>query len=61
MGKFHQCLTELSACETIMAGYYSLKFLLKPEDLITDSIVILLEKETKKKKKNSMQKISYTF
>ena len=27
MGKFHQCLTELSACDTIMAGYYSLTFL----------------------------------
>ena len=24
MGKFQQCLTELSACDTIMAGYYSL-------------------------------------
>ena len=23
-GKFRQCLTELSACDTIMAGYYSL-------------------------------------
>ena len=30
MGKFRQCLTELSACDTIkiiMAGYYSLTFL----------------------------------
>ena len=27
MGKFHQILTELSACNTIMAGYYSLMFL----------------------------------
>ena len=27
MGKFRQCLTELSACITIMAGYYSLMFL----------------------------------
>ena len=27
MGKFHQCLTELSAYDTIMAGYYSLTFL----------------------------------
>ena len=27
MGKFHQCLTDLSARDTIMAGYYSLKFL----------------------------------
>ena len=26
MGKFRQCLTELSACNTIMAGYYSLSF-----------------------------------
>ena len=29
MGKFRPCLTELSACNTIMAGYYSLTFLLK--------------------------------
>ena len=28
MNKFHQCLTELSAHDTIMAGYYSLTFLL---------------------------------
>ena len=28
MGKFPQCLTELSACDTIMVGYYSLMFLL---------------------------------
>ena len=28
MGKFHQCLTELSAHDKIMAGYNSLKFLL---------------------------------
>ena len=28
MGKFRQCLTELSARDTIMAGYYSLTFLL---------------------------------
>ena len=28
MGKFHQCLTELSACDMIMVGYYSLTFLL---------------------------------
>ena len=28
MGKFHQCLIELSARDTIMAGYYSLTFLL---------------------------------
>ena len=27
MGKFRQCLTELSACDTIMAGYCSLMFL----------------------------------
>ena len=27
MGKFRQCLTELSACNTIMAGYNSLTFL----------------------------------
>ena len=27
MGKFRQCLTELSAHDTIMAGYYSLTFL----------------------------------
>ena len=27
MGKFSQCLTELSAYDTIMAGYYSLMFL----------------------------------
>ena len=27
MGKFRQCLTELSARDTIMAGYYSLRFL----------------------------------
>ena len=26
-GKFCQCLTDLSACKTIMAGYYSLTFL----------------------------------
>ena len=28
MGKIHQMFTELSACHTIMAGYYSLTFLL---------------------------------
>ena len=28
MSKFRQCLTELSACDTIMAGYYTLTFLL---------------------------------
>ena len=28
MGKFRQCLTELSACDTMMVGYYSLTFLL---------------------------------
>ena len=28
MGKFRQIFTELSACGTIMAGYYSLTFLL---------------------------------
>ena len=28
MGKFRQCLTELSARDTIMAWYYSLTFLL---------------------------------
>ena len=27
MGKFHQCLTELSARDMIMVGYYSLRFL----------------------------------
>ena len=27
MGKFRQCLTELSASDSIMAGYYSLTFL----------------------------------
>ena len=27
MGKFRQIFTELSACDTIMAGYYSLTFL----------------------------------
>ena len=27
MGKFHQHLTELSARDTLMAGYYSLTFL----------------------------------
>ena len=27
MGKFHQYLTELSARDTIMAGYFSLMFL----------------------------------
>ena len=27
MGKFRQCLTELSARDMIMAGYYSLTFL----------------------------------
>ena len=27
MGKFYQCLTELSACNTIIVGYYSLMFL----------------------------------
>ena len=27
MGKFRQCLTELSAHDTIIAGYYSLIFL----------------------------------
>ena len=27
MGKFRQCLTELSTRDTIMAGYYSLTFL----------------------------------
>ena len=27
LGKFHQCLTELSAGDTIMTGYYSLTFL----------------------------------
>ena len=27
MGKFRQCLTELSARDTILAGYYSLMFL----------------------------------
>ena len=26
MGKFQQWLTELSACDRIMAGYYSLRF-----------------------------------
>ena len=26
MGKFHQCLTELSALDMIIAGYYSLRF-----------------------------------
>ena len=26
MGKFRQIYTELSACDTIMAGYYSLTF-----------------------------------
>ena len=30
MGEFRQCLTELSAQDTIMAGYYSLMFLLLP-------------------------------
>ena len=29
MGKFRQCLTELSARDTIMAGYYSLTAFLK--------------------------------
>ena len=29
MGKFHQCLTELSARDTIIAGYYILTFLFK--------------------------------
>ena len=28
MGKFRQIFSELSACNTIMAGYYSLTFLL---------------------------------
>ena len=28
MGKFHQCLTLLSARDTIIAGYYSLTFLI---------------------------------
>ena len=27
MDKFHQCLTQLSAHDTIMVGYYSLTFL----------------------------------
>ena len=27
MGKFHKIFAELSACDTIMAGYYSLMFL----------------------------------
>ena len=27
MGKFRQCLTELSACDLIITGYYSLTFL----------------------------------
>ena len=27
MGEFRQCLTELSACYMIMAGYFSLTFL----------------------------------
>ena len=26
MGKFRQCLTEFSACDRIMVGYYSLMF-----------------------------------
>ena len=30
MGKFRQCLTELSACDTIMARYYRLTFLFLP-------------------------------
>ena len=29
MGKFRHCLTELSVRDTIMAGYYSLTFLLQ--------------------------------
>ena len=32
MGKFCQCLTELPAHDTIMAGYYSLTFLLSDVD-----------------------------
>ena len=28
MGKFYECLTELSAGNTVVAGYYTLKFLL---------------------------------
>ena len=32
MGKLRQCLTELSARDTIMAGYYSLTFLLLSHD-----------------------------
>ena len=30
MGKFRQCLTELSAHDMIIAGYYSLMFLFVP-------------------------------
>ena len=37
MGIFFQCLTDLSACSTIMAGYYSLTFLNKQGSL--DKIV----------------------
>ena len=43
MGKFRQCLTELSARDMKMAGYYSLTFLFSKEnDICKYSLVSLL-------------------
>ena len=42
MGKIHQCLTELSACDMTMAGYYSLIFLLVADKLPAHHVLLVL-------------------
>ena len=41
-GKFHQFLTELSACSTIMAGYYRFTFLFSFLDILSSKCVRVL-------------------
>ena len=45
MGKFRQCLSELSACKMIIAGYYSLMFLLDSGILANVNLVSKLSKQ----------------